>query len=231
MSLVVEVGPLVDPGVARCLDPVFGLLSAREDLPEGGMVVVGAPSAAGLARARAARVVVVVPAYAADDDPFYRTICERAGEVTELELPAPTVALAARGIEATTLADARVTDVQALLSETDAHAAESQCPVRLVAGRPEAVVHAREAWAAGAAVVAMSGPAAESLRRSGGALVADTVLEAVEAVALLGRTPRLAMTLARRGRDLLGALPSAEGVAAELVAALRRADGTSHPAG
>ena len=221
MTLVVEVGPLVDPALARALEPVFASVAARDDLPEGAMVVVGAPSAGGLARAMQARALVAVPAHVADGDPFFEPVRERADAIIDLEPPAP-VPGTATGIAAADSADPRAAEVFALLDGFEQHRGASLHPVRVVSGDRAGVLRAREAWAAGAAVVALPGPAAAELRATGAALVAGTTLEAAEAVALLARTPRLAMALARRGRDLLATLPRVDEAAATVADALRQ---------
>lgn len=222
MSPIIEVGPLVDPAFVRALEPVFALLATRDDLPEGAMVVVGAPSAGGLARAMRARALVVIPAHAAAGDPFYEAARDHAGAVIDLEPPAPPSATAT-GIAAADAADPRAAEVFSMLDGIEMQRAASPHPVRLVSGDRAGVLQAREAWAAGAAVVALPGAAAAELRATGAALVADTTLEAAEAVVLLEYTPRLAMALARRGGGLLAALPDVEEAAAAVADALRRA--------
>jgi hypothetical protein len=68
-----------------------------------------------------------------------------------------------------------------------------------VAG-PAALAGAVDAWARGAAVVALPGAAAHAMMRRGGALMSRTSLEALEATRLLHATRPLARALARRGR-------------------------------
>lgn len=72
-------------------------------------------------------------------------------------------------------------------------------PVCWVAG-PTALCGAVDAWARGAAVVALPGSAAHAMMRRGGALMSRTSLEALEATRLLHTTRPLARALARRGR-------------------------------
>ncbi len=67
-------------------------------------------------------------------------------------------------------------------------------------GGPAALAGAVEAWARGAAVVALPGAPARGMMRRGGAMLSRTSLEALEATRLLHTTRPLARALARRGR-------------------------------
>ncbi len=222
LSIPIAVGPSVDPALARSFAPTLALLSGRDDLPDDAMVLVGAPSAADLPRALAVRILVVIPANAAADDPYFRVVRGRASEVLDLE-PAPTAGAAADGLEAADPTDPRAAEVLALLSGIDPQRTPSPIPVRLVSGGAVGMLQAREAWAAGAAVVALPGPGAADLRRTRAALVAGSAVEAAEALLLLERTPRLAQALATRGRDLVAQLPDAAAAAELIAAALLRA--------
>jgi hypothetical protein len=71
---------------------------------------------------------------------------------------------------------------------------------------------ALEAWAAGRAVVSLPGTPAHEFLGRGGALRAETDLEALEATAFLTENAPLARALGRRGRTVASAQPSAREV-------------------
>ncbi len=86
-----------------------------------------------------------------------------------------------------------------------------------------ALIAAAEAWARGRAVIALPGTVDDPLLRRGGALMAQSALEVVEATRLLSGTEPLALSLAHRGRRALAGLPTPEEVAVRLRDAARLA--------
>lgn len=93
--------------------------------------------------------------------------------------------------------------------------------VRWVWGRGAApLAAAAEGWACGQAVVALPGTIDHELLRRGGALRAETPLEAVEATRYLRAAAPLAEALAARGRAALALLPTAERAAERLCEAV-----------
>ena len=82
------------------------------------------------------------------------------------------------------------------------------------------LVAAAEAWAAGRAVVVVPGAPRHEILARGGALVARTSLEALEATRFLLAARPLTEALARRGRRALGLLPTIDDVLHTFVEAL-----------
>lgn len=222
----IEVGPHVDGAFARALAPALELLAARDDLPDDSAVALGAPSASAFGALLGARALVVVPAHADHAEPYLAGLLEHARVVLDVDPPAPPPGAPAAGVAAVDGGDPRAAEALALVDGLGIPRPVAPHPVRVVSGTlPGGVLQAREAWAGGAAVVAMPGPAGDALGATRAALVARTTLKAAEAVALLERTPRLAMAFASRGARSLKELPDAQGVADALASALWRAAG------
>jgi hypothetical protein len=90
---------------------------------------------------------------------------------------------------------------------------------------PASLAEAAEGWARGDAVVLLPGAPRHAMLRAGGALVARSSLEAIEATRLLLAARPLAHELARRGRGQLARLDPMEVVIARFAEALALAEG------
>jgi hypothetical protein len=89
---------------------------------------------------------------------------------------------------------------------------------------PASLAEAAEGWARGDAVVLLPGAPRHAMLRTGGALVARSSLEAIEATRLLLAARPLAHELARRGRGQLARLDPMEVVIARFAEALALAE-------
>ena len=170
-----------DPGLAR-------------RLPPGRRVVV--PVLRGRTPSPFARALLATAAVTVVLDPGELAGLAGAvsGPVVATGIPRPEALPAAAGLD--------VGDVGAHLAglwAAEVGAVPSGGPAVCWVSGPAAVAAAVDAWARGAAVVALPGTRPHAMMRRGGALMSRTSLEALEATRLLHTTRPLARALARRG--------------------------------
>lgn len=200
-GVVVAVGA-DDPGLAR-------------RLPDGPRIVVPAlvgraPSPFARALLGTATVTVVI-----DPSELVGLAGEVRGPLVVTGVPRPELTSEAVGIDpgdsGDRLARAWATEFGPLPTTGPA--------VAWIAG-PATVASAVEAWGRGAAVVTLPDAPHHAMMRRGGALVARSSLEALEATRLLHATRPLARALARRGRQEAMRLDPIEVVSGLFVEAL-----------
>ena len=180
-DVVVAVGA-DDPGLAR-------------RLPPGPRVVV--PALRGHAPSPFAAALLATAAATVAIDPGEVPGLVRAvhGPLVVTGVPRLEDAPAARGVDPGDLGGR-----MAELWEAEIGPLPADGPAVCWVGGPAALAGAVEAWARGAAVIALPGAHAHAIMRRGGAMLSRTSLEVLEATRLLHATRPLQRALARRGR-------------------------------
>jgi hypothetical protein len=245
--VTVRYGTTLDPALRRAAERVIGLAAswgALDPAGPGEALLVGADDP-NLAAGRDAGPLVLLPAVGPARPARWAAALVASADAVALLDPAEALALGAVLRDRSVLlvgltppaAGPEERGVQAMGAPASARAAwlaeEGAFPddgpgVRWIWGRGAApLAAAAEAWTAGRAVVALPGTIDHELLRRGGALRADTPLEALEATRYVRSAPPLAGALAARGRAALSLLPTPEESAVRLCEAVEvgRAEG------
>ncbi|HTI35323.1 MAG TPA: hypothetical protein VL422_16725 [Miltoncostaea sp.] len=207
----------VGDGVVVAVGADDPLLAAR--LPDGPRVVV--PAMAGRRPSPVAQALLAGAAATRLVDPCEAASLRSAlrGPVVVAGVPAPPERDGAGGLTAGP-SGARLL---ALWRATVGEPPRAGAAVTWVGG-PAAIAEAAEAWARGDAVVTLPGAPRHEMLLAGGALVARSSLEAIEATRLLLGARPLAHELARRGRRQLAELDPVDAVVARFAEAIALAE-------